>query len=183
MQKSSVITLLILALIIAVVGFIAFSPSKTNNDALTEAGRALSGLNDQGFTDLNGNPVSLEQFQGQVRVVNSWASWCPFCVQELPDFEELAEEYAADEVVVIAINRKETIQRATGFLSTLGDLDTMLFVQDPADNFYQSIGGFSMPETIFYDRSGNVVVHKRGFMSLEEMRTHTEAALASDQYE
>ena len=52
-----------------------------------------------------------------------------------------------------------------------------MFILDAADHLYGQIGGFSMPETIFYDTEGNVVVHKRGFMDLNEMRTHTEKAL------
>jgi len=34
-----------------------------------------------------------------------------------------------------------------------------------------------MPETLFYDKKGNVVVHKRGFMTYEEMQKNTEAAI------
>jgi len=34
-----------------------------------------------------------------------------------------------------------------------------------------------MPETIFYDKEGNISTHKRGFMRLEEMKTFTEKAL------
>ena len=36
-----------------------------------------------------------------------------------------------------------------------------------------------MPETVFYDRGGNIVVHKKGFMGFEEMKQHTETALSA----
>ncbi len=45
----------------------------------------------------------------------------------------------------------------------------MTFLLDSKDAFYKSIGGFSMPETLFADADGNVIVHKRGPMALDEM--------------
>jgi hypothetical protein len=52
--------------------------------------------------------------------------------------------------------------------------DRMLFLLDDSDTFYQTIGGFSMPETIFVNSSGQIVVHKRGPMELDEMQEHVE---------
>ncbi|MFQ5999048.1 MAG: TlpA family protein disulfide reductase, partial [Candidatus Bathyarchaeia archaeon] len=56
-----------------------------------------------------GKSVSLSDFTGKPVVVNFWASWCPFCVEELPDFETIGQELG-DEVVFISINRAESIQ-------------------------------------------------------------------------
>ena len=46
--------------------------------------------------DLDGAPVRLDDFQGQVVVVNVWATWCPPCVVETPGFVDLADEFAGD---------------------------------------------------------------------------------------
>ena len=95
------------------------------------------------------------------------------------DFETLAKEYADQDVVVIAINRKEPMERAKAFLKSVGDFEAIKFAVDLTDAYYTSIGGFSMPETVFYDAEGNTVFHKRGFMDLDEMRKHTQAALTA----
>ncbi len=129
------------------------------------------------LTNLDDNPVELKDFRGKVLVANSWASWCPFCATELKDFESLASEYKDRGVVVLAINRAESKPQIQAYLNTLSNLDNLVILQDKEDSYYKFIGGFSMPETIFYDTKGNVVFHKRGFMKLEEMRSNIESTL------
>lgn len=128
--------------------------------------------------DYNGREVSLSDFAGTVRVVNAWATWCPFCVDELPDFAELQREFG-DEIVVIAIDRAEPKEQAKKFTDRLGVTDELVFLLDPSDSFYKSIGGFSMPETLFIDQDGNIRIHKRGPMEPEEMREKVQQILQS----
>ena len=180
MSRSSIITLSVLALIIIAVAiytaFVRQSARDTDDGTPTEAAVALTLAGS--YTTLAGEPLDFSEYVGDgVLVVNSWASWCPFCVNELPDLALLAEEYKDQGVTVVAINRKENARTANNFIGTLTGVDGIVFALDPGDTYYQEIGGFSMPETIFYDAAGNVAVHKRGFMTLEEMRIHTETAL------
>lgn len=126
--------------------------------------------------DYQGNEVSLSDFDGKVRIVNSWAVWCPFCVDELPDFARLQQEFG-DKIVVIAVDRAESLAKAKGFSDSLGISDDMTFLLDPRDSFYRSIGGFSMPETLFVDGSGNIRIHKRGPMEFAEMKEKVESII------
>lgn len=119
--------------------------------------------------DYDGNTVSSADFAGKAMIVNSWAAWCPFCVDELPDFATIQGEFK-DDLVIIAINRVEPIGTAKGFSDQLGVTNKLVMLLDPNDSFYRSIGGFSMPETIFVDADGNIVEHKRGIMSLSQIR-------------
>jgi len=179
MNKSSFVTLAVIIIILLAGAASVFFVKEKNRLAETgsEATRTLTTTEDTPYTDLDGNPFSFDAYTNTVRVVNAWASWCPFCTQELADFETLATEFKDQGVTVIAVNRKEPKERAKYFLSTLGEFNNIHFAIDLTDAYYASIGGFSMPETVFYDTAGNIVVHKRGFMSLEEMRTHTQAAI------
>lgn len=124
---------------------------------------------DFALQDYNGKTVKLADFTGKPLVINSWAAWCPFCRQELADFAAVQKEFG-DQVVIIAIDRAEPLETAKNFSDELGVTETLVFLLDPADSFYQSIGGFSMPETIFIDKSGNIVDHKRGQMEAAEIR-------------
>lgn len=125
------------------------------------------------LVDYSGNTVSLEEFRGTPLIINSWAVWCPFCRKELSDFAELQKEFG-NRIIVIAIDRQEPLAKAKGFTDELGITNDMTFLLDASDSFYKSIGGFSMPETIFVDSAGKIVVHKRGPMELDEMRTHAD---------
>tara|TARA_B100000745_G_scaffold300509_1_gene254845 strand:- start:13470 stop:13973 length:504 start_codon:yes stop_codon:yes gene_type:complete len=117
-----------------------------------------------------GEEVVLAEIEG-FAVLNSWATWCPFCVQEVPDFVELQKEFEG--VSVVLINRSEDASKAEAFLEGRGvNLSDLIFLEDPKDSFYKGIGGFSMPETLFV-KDGEVIFHKRGFMNLSEMRDLT----------
>ncbi len=182
-MRSNVITFLILLTIILAAGAYAWHAQQTETAENSEAARSLLGeeadTNTAPYTDLSGEPVDLQSFAGQVRVVNSWATWCPFCVEELADFQTLAAEIPDGEGVVIAINRSEPAAKQQSFIDRIGALSDILFLQDTTDRFYDSIGGFAMPETIFYRADGSVAVHKRGFMTIDEMRQHYETARTS----
>jgi len=124
--------------------------------------------------DFDGNLVTLDTFATKIAVVNSWAVWCPFCVDELADFVILQDEFK-DDIIVIAIDRQESQSTQESFLASVGiATDDLVFLNDPRDSFYKTgIGGIGMPETIFVDSEKNIRFHKRGPMDLEEMREIT----------
>ena len=124
---------------------------------------------DLSFVDSEGNSFKLSDLKGKPHVVNSWAVWCPFCRAELEDFALLQEEFG-DEIVVVAIDRQESLEKAKGFTDEINVTNRMTFLLDSKDAFYKGIGGFSMPETIFADADGNIIIHKRGPIALDEMR-------------
>ncbi len=184
MNRSTVITVVVMTMIVFLAGVYVWVQSRDkDNDGFADSvphdsfERIVAGAT---YTNIEGEPISLTDYRGQVLVVNSWASWCPFCVRELPDLATVAQEYAEQGVTVLAINRSESAPQVKSYLRTVGNTDGVVIVLDEADAYYKFIGGFSMPETVFYDRAGNVIEHKRGFMSLDEMRTKLEAALVTD---
>ena len=53
---------------------------------------------------LNGETVRLSDYRGQVMVLNFWATWCPPCRAEIPEFADLYRSYRARNVVVIGVS-------------------------------------------------------------------------------
>lgn len=125
--------------------------------------------------DYSGKTVKFSSF-GKPLVINSWAAWCPFCRKELADFAAVQKEFK-DKVVIIAIDRAESLAIAKKYSDELGVTNDLVFLLDPSDSFYQAIGGFSMPETIFVDKNGGTVHHSRGQISVEEMRERIQKIL------
>ncbi len=56
--------------------------------------------------DLQGKPVSLSDFRGKWVIVNYWATWCPPCLEEIPDLVGLYEDNR-DSIVVLGIAYEE----------------------------------------------------------------------------
>jgi thiol-disulfide isomerase/thioredoxin len=169
MNKSHIYILTVIAGGI-LIGFMAFSGFSPESDQASD----FDTFADIALVDYEGNERTLAEFRGQPLVINSWATWCPFCRAELPDFARLQQQYQDKDVVVIAIDRRESRERSMEYTDQIDVTDRMLFLLDDSDTFYQTIGGFSMPETIFVNSSGQIVVHKRGPMELDEMQEHVE---------
>lgn len=171
MKKINILTVVLLLAILCVAALLTYYVIVTPHDRHnTDATKNLASSKTQIFTDLKGNPVTLDQYGGKIRIVNSWASWSPFSAQELKDFETVARENQNKNIVFIAINRKEPKEQAELFLQSLQPFTKVQFVIDVDDTYYTSVGGFSMPETVVYDTKGNIIEHKRGNMTLDEIR-------------
>ena len=56
------------------------------------------------LTDVNGKPRSLSEFRGKWVIVNYWATWCPPCLDEIPDLVEFHEKHKDKDAVVLGIN-------------------------------------------------------------------------------
>ena len=74
------------------------------------------------LTDLSGKNVSLSDYKGKVVVLNFWASWCPPCKAEMPEFNEVDREFKkSGDTVLLAINmtdgRRETKKKVETFIS------------------------------------------------------------------
>lgn len=162
-----VLPIIIGTLIIGGIGWLVIVSrnASDNSSSQTELRKAPSFA----LQDYDGKTVRLEDFAGKPLVINSWAAWCPFCRKELVDFAAAQKEFG-NKVVIIAIDRAETKDTAKKYTDELGVTADFIFLLDPSDSFYQSIGGFSMPETIFVDSNGSIIFHKRGPMESTEIR-------------
>ena len=73
--------------------------------------------------DADGREVKLSDFRGKPTVVNFWATWCGYCKQEMPDFEEVYLEMG-DEVNFLMVNMtdgsRETVEMASTYIADSG---------------------------------------------------------------
>lgn len=171
---------IVIAVLAVLAGVFLLSRSNDATPSAPRAGESKSGADQfAGFSlkDYSGNVITSDQFQGKPLVINSWAAWCPFCKQELPDLAAAQKEFG-DKVRIVAIDRGESLDVAKKYSDAQGTSAQLVFLLDPDDSFYKSIGGFSMPETIFVDKNGAIAIHKRGPMDIREIREKINQLLA-----
>ena len=133
----------------------------------------LASLENLATTTLDGESADLADYAGKPLVINAWASWCPFCVDELPAFAAIQRELG-DSVTIIAIDRGEPASVAMQYINRLEISDDLVWLLDQSDSFYARIGGFSMPETLFFNSDGSLGFHKRGPMEADEIKQRIE---------
>lgn len=166
MDRSARRTLIVIVMVVAVAGWYVWQLQDTSSDTTPELQNISAVAH---YVDLSGNPVSLEDFAGRVIVVNVWATWTPHSTRELPMLAEVAREFS-DEVMVIALNRKETAAQVERFMRNLPPLSDVHLWIDPEDHFYHFVSGFAMPETIIFNNVGDIVYHSHGVMSGDDLR-------------
>jgi thiol-disulfide isomerase/thioredoxin len=132
------------------------------------------------YTDLNGNSISLDQYLGSILVVTTWASWSPFSTADIATLRELHEQYKDEEIVFMAINRKETKEQAARFVTTLPSLEGLVVALDPRDAFYSAVGGYAMPEVVIYNQEAEIVEHFRGVAPKEAIQAKIEELLQQE---
>lgn len=96
--------------------------------------------------------VALNQFRGQVVVLNFWATWCPPCIEETPSMVHMQERLKNKGVVVIAVSIDEDNDAYHKFLKDYSV--NMITVRDEARKTSSLYGTFGWPETFIIDRKG-----------------------------
>ncbi|MGI6005273.1 MAG: TlpA family protein disulfide reductase [Christensenellales bacterium] len=125
--------------------------------------------------DENGDGVTLSDQLGKPVIINFWASWCPPCVGEMPDFQELYDIYGQD-VALMMINltdgARETKETARAFIDGQGyNFPVYYDIDSQASSVY---GINSIPQTFFIDAEGYLIAYKQGMVSQEELLTGIE---------
>ncbi len=113
-----------------------------------------------------GKPVSLDQYKGQVVMINFWASWCGPCRTEMPILEKLHAKYKAMGFTMIGVNVEPDSQLAVDWLKSTPVTFPILFdTRSEVSKLYQVSG---MPSTVIIDRKGNLRWLHRGYKAGDE---------------
>ena len=121
------------------------------------------------LTDSAGKVVSLSEFLGEKAVVvNFWASWCNFCLEEMPDLEAVGQEFS-DDLVILGINNQETVAQGEPFALARGVTYPLLYLPRD-DQIVKAYQVLAMPTTYYIDIDGIIVDRKLGFDTHEGIR-------------
>lgn len=117
--------------------------------------------------------VSLDDFTGEVVVVNFWASWCGPCRREQPDLNRAAEDLADLGVAFLGVNVQDD-STANALAHESEFAIPYPSIEDPAAQYagsFRGIGPRTMPSTVLVDRQGRVAVSLFGETDYDEVAT------------
>lgn len=109
-----------------------------------------------GFTAdrLGGGEVALQEHQGDVVLLDFWATWCPPCVEGLPKVAKVASELREQGVAFYAVNVGEDAETVEAFLNEQG-LDVPVLM-DTDSSVAQAYGADAIPQTVLIGPDGTV---------------------------
>jgi cytochrome c biogenesis protein CcmG, thiol:disulfide interchange protein DsbE len=122
---------------------------------------------DRTFTTFDGEDVSLRDHEGVPMVVNFFASWCPPCVAEMPEFERV-HQAVRDEVRFVGLNTQDTEAAARELVTRTGVTYHLGF--DPDGALFRDFGVVAMPSTFFVTADGAVVHRHAGILTEQQLR-------------
>ncbi|MFP5309757.1 MAG: TlpA family protein disulfide reductase [Actinomycetes bacterium] len=110
--------------------------------------------------------VSTADWRGTPTVVNFWATWCAFCVEEMPDLEA-AHQQLGDAVRFVGIARQDNVDKALTLADETGVTYDLL--EDGPGTYFNEVGARGMPTTLFVDAAGAIVYRHTGPISAEQL--------------
>jgi len=168
-------------LIIFVLGcfvFLIVSRQKPLSSQDAESGKESLSQNAPDFVlpTLEGKSLRLSNFEGKVIILDFWATHCPPCRQEIPDFIKLYNKYRDKGLVIIGVSLDS------------GDVEGLKrFCQNEGVNYPIAIGNYEVtksyggikyiPTTFIIDKNKNIVKKFIGYTSIDVFEREIEKLL------
>ena len=107
-------------------------------------------------TDLQGEPVSLDDYRGEVVLVNIWATWCAPCRRETPCLQSLYEEYGDQGLQVVGVSMDS--RGSKGEIRDFADRYEVTYriLHDPANRGMDAFSIMGLPATYLLDAEGTI---------------------------
>ncbi len=161
------INLSLLAFLSAGAGFLLHKWTATDSPAAVPVQVLGRTLPEFSLSDLDGQVRASSEWHGQLVVMNFWATWCPPCRKEIPEFIELQQKYAGHGVRFIGINMDKKVLTAKQYAQEMrinypiltGSLNKLVALGEELGN--QSGG---LPYTVIISREARIIYTHQGLL-------------------
>jgi peroxiredoxin len=151
-------SLVIIVLIVVLFGILILLQTKGSFYHQSSGPRLAKGLPAPNFSlpGLDGQMVSLADYKGKVVLLNTWATWCPPCVEEMPSMEKLYQELQGEGFEILAVSIDESgAQDVMPFMKKYKlSFPALIDSKGTIKGLYQTTG---VPESFIIDKDGILV--------------------------
>jgi len=106
------------------------------------------------FLDADNKKIDLNDHQGNLILMNFWATWCAPCKEEMPSLDSLLENKDLDNLKIFPINvGQDKIEKASEFFEDLG-IKNLNFYFDSPVTLAKKFGLRGIPTTIIFNKKG-----------------------------
>ena len=120
--------------------------------------------------DVMGKQHKSAEWQGKIRIINFWATWCAPCLEEIPAFIKLQDEFSAKNIqfIGIAIDNQQAVK---AFLDNMQVNYPMLVGGDSAITLSYTMGNIvkAVPFTVFVNEQGDIIHRQMGEIDREQV--------------
>lgn len=125
------------------------------------------------FKDMQGHEQRLQDYRGKWVLVNFWATWCPPCLEEIPDLIALYEAHKNKDMVIIGVALDSTRESVVEFVAkkkitypvVFGDYDLAAQVGEVE----------ALPTSYLYDPTGKLVSYQQGMVTRSSVETYVKS--------
>ena len=131
-----------------------FNPSKLAEEQLVADGDfnwTLKGVDE--------NVLNLKDFKGKILFINLWATWCPPCVGEMPEIQDLYDTFKAEDDIQFLMISNENTAKISRFVQSKNYNFPVFSTQSQSP---ASFATNSIPTTFVVSKSGKIVIKEIG---------------------
>jgi thiol-disulfide isomerase/thioredoxin len=122
------------------------------------------------FKDMQGQQQRLQDYRGKWVLVNFWATWCPPCLEEIPDLIALYDAHRNKDLVVIGVALDSTKESVVEFVAkkkvsypiVFGDYDLASQIGEVE----------ALPTSYLYDPAGKLVSYQQGMVTRASVESY-----------
>lgn len=156
------------------------SGSSFNSTSRRDGALYLSDRDSTVYTE-TGAPLSLSTIAaGKPLVINFWATWCPYCIQEMDDFQAIYNDYGNSvsfAFIDCVDGQRETVESGARWMREQGL--TLPAYYDTSYEAVRDFGASSLPTTVVVGADGEILAVSVGAIDPTRMRNALDALLES----
>jgi len=127
---------------------------------------------------VGGGMAKLSEYKGKIIILDFWATWCPPCRKEIPDFVELQKEYGDKGLVILGISLDQNPKKALPpFMKKYKINYPILLTDGKVDKAYGGVSG--IPTTFIIDQKGAIYKQYVGFRPKQVFESDIKALLGN----